>query len=58
MAENMQEAAVIPPNVALAVRPSPGFWEFVKVNAYSLEVEGLTASEYLRFKEAIFDENW
>ncbi|XP_022137007.1 sucrose synthase 6 isoform X2 [Momordica charantia] len=55
---NTQEAAVVPPNVALAVRPSPGFWEFVKVNADSLEVEGLTASEYLRFKEAIFDENW
>ncbi|XP_023519351.1 sucrose synthase 6-like [Cucurbita pepo subsp. pepo] len=55
---NTQEAAVVPPNVALAVRPSPGFWEFVKVNATSLRVGDLTASEYLKFKEAIFDENW
>ena len=54
----MQEAAVVPPNVALAVRTSPGFWEFVTVNAVSLGVEDLTASEYLKFKEAIFDENW
>ncbi|XP_023523280.1 sucrose synthase 5-like [Cucurbita pepo subsp. pepo] len=53
-----QEAAVVPPNVALAVRTSPGFWEFVTVNAVSLGVEDLTASEYLKFKEAIFDENW
>lgn len=58
MAYDMQEAAVVPPNVALAVRPSPGFWEFVKVNATSLRVGDLTASEYLKFKEAIFDENW
>ncbi|KAL4012804.1 hypothetical protein IC575_029918 [Cucumis melo] len=55
---NTQEAAVVPPNIALAVRPSPGFWEFVTVNATSLEVGDLTASEYLKFKEAIFDENW
>lgn len=54
----VQEAAVVPPNIALAVRPSPGFWEFVTVNATSLEVGDLTASEYLKFKEAIFDENW
>uniref|UniRef100_A0A0A0LQA9 Sucrose synthase n=1 Tax=Cucumis sativus TaxID=3659 RepID=A0A0A0LQA9_CUCSA len=55
---NTQEAAVVPPNIALAVRPSPGFWEFVMVNATSLEVGDFTASEYLKFKEAIFDENW
>ncbi|KAK9996706.1 hypothetical protein SO802_021392 [Lithocarpus litseifolius] len=53
-----QEAAVVPPYVALAVRPNPGFWEFVKVNANDLTVDSISASEYLKFKETIFDENW
>jgi sucrose synthase len=54
----MQEAAVVPPYVAFAVRPNPGFWEFVKVNSEDLSVEGISASEYLKFKEMIFDEKW
>uniref|UniRef100_A0A2N9GHN0 Sucrose synthase n=1 Tax=Fagus sylvatica TaxID=28930 RepID=A0A2N9GHN0_FAGSY len=53
-----QEAAVVPPYVAFAVRPNPGFWEFVKVNSEDLSVEGISASEYLKFKEMIFDEKW
>ncbi|KAJ7975337.1 Sucrose synthase [Quillaja saponaria] len=53
-----QEAAVVPPYVAFAVRPNPGYWEFVKVNADDLAVEGIEVSEYLKFKEMIFDENW
>ncbi|KAJ4713602.1 Sucrose synthase [Melia azedarach] len=53
-----QEAAIVPPYVALAVRPNPGFWEYVKVNADDLSVEGINVLEYLRFKETIFDENW
>ncbi|KAL3716353.1 hypothetical protein ACJRO7_008023 [Eucalyptus globulus] len=53
-----QEAAVVPPYVGLAVRLNPGIWEYVKVNASDLEVEGITAKEYLRFKETVFDENW
>ncbi|CAK9169802.1 unnamed protein product [Ilex paraguariensis] len=53
-----QEAAVVPPYVAFAVRPNPGFWEFVKVSANDLSVEGITANEYLKFKEMIIDENW
>lgn len=56
--ETMQEAAVVPPYVAFAVRPSPGFWEFVIVNSEDLSVDGITAPEYLKFKEMIFDENW
>lgn len=56
--ENLQEAAVVPPHVALAVRPNPGIWEYVKVNSNNLEVSGITATEYLKFKEMIFDENW
>lgn len=56
--ENMQEGAVIPPYVALAVRPNPGICEYVKVNAGDLEVEVTTTKEYLKLKEAVFDENW
>ncbi|KAF5469449.1 hypothetical protein F2P56_013524 [Juglans regia] len=53
-----QEATVVPPYVALAIRRNPGFWEFVKVNSEDLSVDFITASEYLRFKEVIFGENW
>ncbi|KAE8665909.1 Sucrose synthase 6 [Hibiscus syriacus] len=53
-----QEAAVVPPYVAFAVRPNPGFWEFVKVNSENLHVDGINPSEYLKFKETIFDQNW
>ena len=54
----MQEAAVVPPYVAFAVRPNPGYWEYVKVSADELAVEGIEVSEYLKFKEMIFDEKW
>ncbi|KAL2578216.1 hypothetical protein AAZX31_16G193400 [Glycine max] len=53
-----QEAAVVPPYVAFAVRPNPGFWEYIKVNADDLQVEGIEAVEYLKYKEMIFDEKW
>ncbi|KAI3514679.1 hypothetical protein L1887_13288 [Cichorium endivia] len=48
-----QECIVIPPFVALAVRPRPGVWEYVRVDAYQLSVEQLTVSEYLVFKEEL-----
>ncbi|PIN24150.1 Glycosyltransferase [Handroanthus impetiginosus] len=50
-----QEAIVLPPFVAVAIRPRPGVWEFVRVNVYDLSVEELTVSEYLRFKEELVD---
>ncbi|GFZ17994.1 sucrose synthase 6 [Actinidia rufa] len=53
-----QEAAVVPPNVALAVRRSPGFWEFFKVNVDDLTVDAISAKDYLKLKETICDENW
>ncbi|KAJ8752468.1 hypothetical protein K2173_004756 [Erythroxylum novogranatense] len=53
-----QEAAVVPPYVAFSVRPNPGFCEYVKVNAEDLTVDGISVSEYLQFKEMIFDETW
>ncbi|XP_020241227.1 sucrose synthase 7-like isoform X2 [Asparagus officinalis] len=53
-----QEAVALPPFVAFAVRPHPGIWEYVKVNSIDLSVEGITASDYLKFKETIYDEKW
>ncbi|PWA89593.1 sucrose synthase 2 [Artemisia annua] len=48
-----QECIVLPPFVALAIRPRPGVWEYVRVDANQLSVEQLTASEYLVFKEEL-----
>ncbi|KAF5798456.1 putative sucrose synthase [Helianthus annuus] len=53
-----QEAAVVPPYIAFAIRPNPGFWEYVKVSANDLSVEGINATDYLKFKEMIVDEKW
>ncbi|XP_052190356.1 sucrose synthase 6-like [Diospyros lotus] len=53
-----QEAAVVPPHIALAVRPHPGFWEFIKVNSTDLVVYSISAAEYLQMKEMIVDEDW
>ncbi|KAL5701086.1 sucrose synthase [Ranunculus cassubicifolius] len=53
--KNTQEAIVLPPFVAIAVRPRPGVWEFVRVNISELSVDELTASEYLKFKEDLVD---
>ncbi|KAF3792261.1 Sucrose synthase 4 [Nymphaea thermarum] len=50
-----QEAIVVPPWVALAVRPRPGIWEYVRVNVHELVVEQLSVPEYLKFKEALVD---
>ncbi|KAL6603412.1 hypothetical protein ACP70R_043773 [Stipagrostis hirtigluma subsp. patula] len=53
-----QEAVVLPPFVAFAVRMNPGIWEYVKVHADDLSVEGITPSEYLKYKETLYDETW
>ncbi|KAL4297961.1 hypothetical protein GQ457_12G021720 [Hibiscus cannabinus] len=50
-----QEAIVLPPWIALAVRPRPGVWEYVRVNVHVLVVEELSVAEYLRFKEELVD---
>lgn len=41
--------------MAIAIRPRPGVWEYVRVNVYELGVEQLSVSEYLRFKEELVD---
>ncbi|KAM0891417.1 hypothetical protein ACQ4PT_026416 [Festuca glaucescens] len=53
-----QEAVVLPPFVAFAVRMNPGIWEYVKVHFDDLSVQGITPSEYLKFKETLYDEKW
>ncbi|URD91599.1 hypothetical protein MUK42_00734 [Musa troglodytarum] len=54
--KSAQEAIVLPPFVAIAVRPRPGVWEYVRVNVHELSVEQLSVSEYLQFKEELVDE--
>ncbi|XP_008245453.1 PREDICTED: sucrose synthase 2-like [Prunus mume] len=53
--QSAQEAIVLPPFVALAFRPRPGVWEYVRVNVYELSVDHLTVAEYLKFKEELID---
>ncbi|KAJ9543116.1 hypothetical protein OSB04_022823 [Centaurea solstitialis] len=50
-----QEGIILPPYVALAVRPRPGVWEFLRLNVNELSVEQLTVTEYLIFKEELVD---
>ena len=45
----------LPPFVAMALRPRPGVWEYVRVNVYKLNMDSLSVSEYLRFKEELVD---
>lgn len=42
--------------MAIAVRPRPGVWEYVRVHVEQLTVEQLNVSEYLKFKEELVDE--
>lgn len=50
-----QEAIVVSPWIALAVRPRPGVWEYLRVNVHALAVEELKVAEYLHFKEELVD---
>ncbi|XP_020242929.1 sucrose synthase 2-like [Asparagus officinalis] len=51
------QAIVLPLWVALAIRPRPGVWEYVRVNVSELAVQELTVAEYLQFKEELA-ERW
>ncbi|KAK9947939.1 hypothetical protein M0R45_003534 [Rubus argutus] len=53
--KNIQEAVVLPPYLALAVRPRPGVWEHIRVNMKTLDVEELPVAEYLKIKEELID---
>ncbi|XVF71019.1 hypothetical protein PTKIN_Ptkin12aG0000800 [Pterospermum kingtungense] len=59
MFSSVQEAVVTPPHVTFAVRPTPGYWEFVKVNSLDLsDVKQISSTDYLKLKEILTDENW
>ncbi|KAL5158167.1 Sucrose synthase 2 [Glycine soja] len=49
------EAIVLPPFVSIALRPRPGVWEYVRVDAFELSVDNLSVAEYLRLKEELVD---
>ncbi|XP_047317282.1 sucrose synthase 5-like [Impatiens glandulifera] len=53
-----QEAIVLPPYVALAIRTSPGSWEYIKLNSETFEAQSIPSRDYLKLKELIFDVNW
>ncbi|KAF3969843.1 hypothetical protein CMV_006401 [Castanea mollissima] len=40
-----KEAIVLPPFVAIAIRPRPGVWEYVRVNVFELSVDHLSVAE-------------
>lgn len=48
-----QEAVVRPPWVAIAVRPRPGVWHYLQINAKDLSMEEIPASKFLVFKEQL-----
>ncbi|KAJ4841273.1 hypothetical protein Tsubulata_042610 [Turnera subulata] len=49
----IQEAIVSSPWIAFAVRPRPGVWEYVRVNAQSLAVEEFPVANFLKLKEEL-----
>ncbi|KAL3749276.1 hypothetical protein ACJRO7_010389 [Eucalyptus globulus] len=51
------EAIVLPPWIALSVRPRPSVWEYIRVNIHALVVEELQVTEFLHFKEELVDGN-
>ncbi|PRQ46823.1 putative sucrose synthase [Rosa chinensis] len=55
VSKNIQEAVVLSPYLALALRPRPGVWEHIRINMKTLEVEELPVAEYLKMKEELVD---
>nr|AJW82918.1 sucrose synthase [Dimocarpus longan] len=53
--QSAQEAIILPPFVAIALRPRPGVWEYVRINVYELSVDHLSVAEYLKFKEELVE---
>ena len=45
----------MPPFVSIATCPSPGVWEYVRVDVFELNEDNLTVAEYHRFKEELVD---
>jgi sucrose synthase len=55
--KSTQEAIVLSPWVALAIRLRPGVWEYLRVNVNALVIEELSVPAYLQFKEQLVNGN-
>ncbi|KAL4421973.1 hypothetical protein ABPG77_010996 [Micractinium sp. CCAP 211/92] len=53
MLRTVQEAVVIAPRVAFALRPTMGEWYYVRISVDDMRVEEMTAAHYLAFKEKL-----
>lgn len=50
-----QEGIVLPPVVALAVRPRPGVWDYISINVNDLTFQSLAVPDYMKLKEQLVD---
>lgn len=50
---SVQEAVVISPRIALALRVGIGDWHYLRINADDMTVEEMSVSHYLAFKEKL-----
>lgn len=50
---SVQEAVVISPRIALALRVAMGDWHYLRINADDMTVEEMSVAHYLAFKEKL-----
>ncbi len=50
-----QEAAIDPPWIYLAVRPYVARWEYLRIHTETLQIENVSVSQFLGFKEDLID---
>lgn len=53
MIETAQEAAIESPWIYLAVRPYVARWKYLRIHVESIQIEPVTVSEFLTFKERL-----
>jgi sucrose synthase len=53
MLKTVQEAVVIAPRIAFALRPTMGEWYYIRITVEDMRVEEMTAAHYLAFKEKL-----
>lgn len=49
----VQEAAISPPWIYFAIRPSVARWDYVRIHTESAVVQAIEVNEFLRFKETL-----
>ncbi|XP_057536091.1 sucrose synthase-like [Amaranthus tricolor] len=55
--KSTQEAIVLPPSIALAIRHGPGLWNYISFDIRNAVFTELTTSEFLIFKEMVVQDN-